>query len=62
MALFVERLRMKDVFAYSLFTNYIIHPTFIEEFAFYLSDPEANGTLDIAPAVSSQRRMGTRSA
>ena len=53
---------MKDVFAYSLFTNCIIHPTFIEEFAFYLSDPEANGTLDIAPAVSSQRRMGTRSA
>ena len=60
MHVLLHRIRAKESFSYNIFCNYVIHIDFLEEFAFLLSDTNANVALDITPAIASQRRMGTR--
>ena len=64
----LQRIRMRETFTYPLFSTYVIHIEFLEEFAFLLSDATAKVALDItattaaASSTSGQRRMGTRGA
>ena len=63
--LVLHRIRMKGSFSYPLFSQYVVHIEFLEEFAHLIAESasgEGNAlTLDIAPGLGNNpRRMGTR--
>ena len=65
----LQRIRMRETFSYPLFSTYVIHVEFLEEFAFLLSDATAKVALDLTTTTAAtsstttgQRRMGTRGA